>query len=256
MTDAFAEYTEWMTSSLLHYETLAKSLVTHKAEKGRIVESVVKSALSTILPRRFSIGTGFAITASGKSSSQLDVIIYDALNNSPIILTGGIGLFPIECIYGFVEVKSTLDKTAIESSTAAIGTVRRFANEKRYVIYGPHADKNGNTIVGEYEYSDHLSPTSFVLAIRSPYTAIEKLKDTLTVFTETNHAHIHGFSVIDKNWFISQIAYTTNPHEFVCQENQSFAVFCTTVLDCIQSINVGAASMKRYLGLMPPARNC
>jgi len=81
MPSAFSTYAEWMQSSLLHYEKLAKSLVQHKAEKGRIVEGVVKSALSTILPKRFSIGTGFAITSSGKTSSQLDIIIYDGLNN-------------------------------------------------------------------------------------------------------------------------------------------------------------------------------
>ena len=114
---AISEYTAWLASSLSNYETLAKTLIKHRAEKGRIVESVVKSALRAILPERFSIGTGFAITASGRSSSQLDLVIYDGFSNSPIILEGGTGLFPIECIYGFVEVKSVLDSAAIDNST-------------------------------------------------------------------------------------------------------------------------------------------
>jgi Domain of unknown function (DUF6602)/Resolvase, N terminal domain len=103
---AVPEYTEWLASSISRYEALAKSIVAHRGEKGRIVEGVVKSALRAILPGRFSIGTGFAITSSGKTSPQLDLVIYDALLNAPIILEGGIGLFPIECIYGFVAVKS------------------------------------------------------------------------------------------------------------------------------------------------------
>ena len=38
---AGTEYAAWLTSSLQSYEKLAKTLVEHRAEKGRIVESVV-----------------------------------------------------------------------------------------------------------------------------------------------------------------------------------------------------------------------
>ena len=57
-------YSAWLESSISSYEALAKELVGHRAEKGRIVEGVVKAALRTVLPGKFSIGTGFAITAS------------------------------------------------------------------------------------------------------------------------------------------------------------------------------------------------
>ena len=110
------QYTAWLESSMSSYEVLAKSLVQQRAEKGRIVEAVVKTALRAILPGRFSIGTGFAITASGKTSSQLDLVIYDGYTNAPIILEGGTGIFPIECIYGFVEVKSVLNGKAIDDT--------------------------------------------------------------------------------------------------------------------------------------------
>src|SRR5258708_27724709 len=130
---AVAEYTVWLKASIARYEELAKNLMRHRAEKGRIVEAVVKTALRSILPGRFSIGTGFAITASGKASSRLDLVIYDANFNSPIILEGGTGLCPIECIYGFIEVKSKLDGPKIAGVAKAIETVRGLASEKRYV---------------------------------------------------------------------------------------------------------------------------
>src|SRR5262245_21166661 len=50
---AVPEYTEWLASSLSRYEALARRLVHHRAEKGRIIEGVVKSALRGILPGRF-----------------------------------------------------------------------------------------------------------------------------------------------------------------------------------------------------------
>jgi hypothetical protein len=121
MSGKVTEYTEWLTSSLSRYEKLAKSLIKHKGEKGRILESVVKSALCTMLPRRFSLGSGFAITSSGKSSQQLDLVIYDTLDNSPITFEGGIWLFPIECIYGFVEVKSILNEDASKAPPVGSG---------------------------------------------------------------------------------------------------------------------------------------
>src|SRR4051794_34848297 len=111
---AVTEYAAWLKRSLSSYESLAKTLVQHKAEKGRIVESVVKTALRSILPGRFSIGTGFVINSDGQSSSQLDLVIYDGHFNSPIVLEGGTGLFPVECVYGHVEVKSRLDRDEID----------------------------------------------------------------------------------------------------------------------------------------------
>jgi hypothetical protein len=53
----------WLSSSLATYEALAKKVVRHRAEKGRIVEAIVAKALRDMLPGRFRLGTGFAITA-------------------------------------------------------------------------------------------------------------------------------------------------------------------------------------------------
>ncbi len=242
------EYTAWLASSLSGYEALAKTMVKHRAEKGRIVESVVKSALRGVLPGRFSIGTGFAITASGQSSSQLDLVIYDGLSNAPIILEGGTGLFPIECIYGFVEVKSVLDREAIDNSMKAIAIVREFAKEKRYVAYGQHDDNTGQKVVGEFEIADELPPRSFIFAINSAYGDIFAVEDNLRKSSEENGAHIHGLAVLDKDWFMEQVAFRS-PHQFVRREGQSLAAFCAAVLFNIQSIKVRPASMKRYLGL-------
>jgi hypothetical protein len=243
------EYAAWLSSSLSRYEALAKALIKHRAEKGRVVESVVKSALRSILPGRFNIGTGFAITSSGRSSSQLDLVIYDGLYNSPIILEGGTGLFPIECIYGFVEVKSVLDRGAISDATKGIGAVRQLASEKRYVAYGNHDDGTGNTVVGEFEIKNTSSPRAFVFAINSTYADILTVEATLRELTKENGAHIHGLAVMDKEWFIRQVPFR-DPHEFTYCEGGALQAFCAAVLASIQSITVRPASMRRYLGLI------
>jgi hypothetical protein len=201
-----------------------------------------------MLPGRFSLGTGFAITASGRSSSQLDLVIYDAINNAPIILEGGAGLFPIECLYGFVEVKTILDSTAIDGFAKAVGTVRSFAPEKRFVAYRTRDSSEGHGVVDDMELADPLPPRSFLFAIKSAYGDIASLVTDLTSATEKHQAHIHGLAVMERGWLIRQKAYR-NPHEFVCWKGEPLAPFCATVLDTIQSITMRPASMKRYLGL-------
>jgi hypothetical protein len=249
MNEAGTEYTAWLASSLQTYVKLARSLVEHNAEKGRIIETVVKSALRAILPARFSIGTGFAITASGKSSSQLDIVIYDGFFNTPMMLEGGIGLFPIECIYGFMEVKTQLSqKDTIEETTQAIAAVHEF-KEKLYAVYGEHEVNPGEKVVGEYDLPDPLSPRSFVFAFNSAYANIGNLEAHLKECTEKDGAHVHALAVLEKDWFIHQKPYR-RPHEFIrSMEGQAFADFCVTVLQTIQSFPVRPASMSRYLRL-------
>jgi hypothetical protein len=196
----------------------------------------------------FSLGLGFAITASGKTSSQLDIIIYDALFNAPIILEGGTGLFPIECIYGFVEVKTLLDGAAIETATKAIGVIRDYADEKRYSLYGTGKDEQNNLVAREWEIPTPLAPRSFLFAINSAYTDMDAVQARLTTATSENRAHLHGLAVMQRDWFLAQRAYRVPP-EFVRYQGNSLAWFCASVLDSIQSISMLPASMSRYLSL-------
>jgi hypothetical protein len=244
------DYTAWLAQSISSYEALAKSLVRHRPEKGRIVEAVVKTALRAILPGRFSIGTGFAITASGDTSSQLDLVIYDATFNAPIILEGGTGLFPIECIFGFVEVKSLLNGTAIQDTTKAIGVVRRFAKRKRYIEYGIRKDERGNTVTAEREIALTLPPRSFLFAVNSDYASIDALEAQLKTAVAANDAHLHGVTVMDHEWFLAQKAYC-EPPGFDREEERSLAAFCRCVLHSIQTVPMYPASMSRYLGFTP-----
>jgi hypothetical protein len=238
------EYTDWLASSIRRYEALAKSIVAHRPEKGRIVEGIVKSALRAILPGRFSIGTGFAITSSGKTSPQLDVIIYDAWFNAPIILEGQTGLFPIECIYGFIEVKSVLNGDAIRTATDAIRTVRSLASEKQYVRYEARDIGGGRAVSKEIDVFHGLAPRSFVFAIRSEYASAEAIEAQL----DPTNAHIHGLAVLENDWFIHQLPWAEPPSpNFVIKQGKAFALFCSMVLHSIQSMQMMPASMRQYL---------
>jgi hypothetical protein len=241
-------YTNWLAASITRYEDLAKSIIRHNPEKGRGVEAAVRSALRAVLPSRFSIGTGFAITSAGDMSPQLDLVIYDALHNAPVILEGGTGLFPIECIYASVEVKSLLNAKGIHDAARSIGTVRSFVNHGKFVEYGAKDIGNGRSLVTKIEAPMSLAPRSFVFAVRASYKDPEAVIEALRAAAGPNVAHFHGVAVLHKEWLIRQIAHKESL-TFKAETGSTFARFCSTVLDTVQSMKVSPASMDRYLGI-------
>jgi len=136
----------------------------------------------------------------------------------------------------------------MDRSTKAIGIIREFAKEKKYVVYGSHNDENGNAVVGEYEFHNTLPPRSFILTINSQLT-MTTIQEVLKKYTKQHNAHVHGLYVMKKGWLIQQKAYTQphHPNEFICDNESPLATFCTTILRSIQSLNIGAASLNRYL---------
>lgn len=242
-----SDYVEWLSDTMGRYERLAKSLVQHRGEKGRVVEGSLKAALRALLPERYKLGTGFAITAKGRSSPQLDIVIYDDFENSPILLEGGLGLFPIECVYAFVEVKSDLNTEGINQVAESIRVVRELAKDKVYVGYEPRERTPGQIEVSGVSISNPLPPRSFVFALRSTLsrdTCIETINRKMT----DHDAHVHGLAVLDKGLFVRQRAYTV-PFQFDAYDNRTFARFADNVLRCVQSFPMMPAEMTPYLGL-------
>jgi len=243
---AAKEYYEWLAASAKRYEALAKSLVKHHAEKGRVVEGVVKAALRAFLPGRFSLGTGFIVAASGEPSPQIDVVIYDAFQNAPLLLESGAGIFPIECVYGFVEVKSNLRSADIASTMSAIAKVRRLAPEKRYVSYavGGKEDEPVSLPTG-VEYT--LPPRSYLFALRSEISSSSLLPTLIQRSGAEPDAHIHGLAVMEPEIFATQRAYSTPP-AFSLSPGDAMVRFAGAVLDGVQSVGMWPAEMGRYLG--------
>jgi len=58
-------------------------------------------------------------------SSQLDVIIHDALRNGPIVPLETCDVFPLEAVYGYVEVKATLKSSSDEAEKPAENSIEK-----------------------------------------------------------------------------------------------------------------------------------
>jgi len=103
------------------------SEIHHRASKGRVREvDLVEQFLGKYLPRTVGIGHGEVVSSAGDVSSESDIILYESRTSPTFIEESGYQVFPVECIYGVVEVKSRLDKRELEDAFSKITKLKKF----------------------------------------------------------------------------------------------------------------------------------
>lgn len=186
--------------SLRRLRTEAKffsRLTDHSPELGRLNETHLVKLLRAYLPPKIGIGTGF-IASGGENpgqSPQCDIVLYDALNNVPLYQSEAWSIYPIEMVYGIVEVKTKLNLAELEDAFKKCSKIRTMAKS-------PDGDMNKAYILqmrpepnspARYELGlDGLPPRFFVFGydgwktIRGLETNFRKLSERY------EDAHIHG----------------------------------------------------------------
>lgn len=229
------------------------SYFTHSGEKGRLNEYIVVDLLKQILPRKYSLGAGFIINTQGDMSPQCDIIVYDGLHNRPLFGDKAANIYPIECVYAFIEVKTTLTTKNLRESLEAILKIRRMAKKGKYyksqeLIW----EKKDGKFVGQYAQvasEVHLPPRSFVVAFGSELT---KDKDSLIErFREEcnqEHKHFHGLLILDENVFASRVPNEFEPPKFRVADAHGLKAFLRTFLEVIREYPMGPMDIDRYLG--------
>jgi len=98
----------------------------HCGTKGQIRELTIRELFRPLLPADIGVGTGHIIDASGKTSSQHDVILFDRRVLPPVVTEGEVGLFPIESVLYTIEIKSTLSAAELQSADTAAAQLLSF----------------------------------------------------------------------------------------------------------------------------------
>jgi uncharacterized protein DUF6602 len=90
----------------------ASAQVKQSGSKGMFRENTLKNFLAAgRLPLKYGLGTGEIVGRVRDTSRQCDVIIFDKLNGVALLYDENVQVFPIDCVYGIIEVKSTLSKS-------------------------------------------------------------------------------------------------------------------------------------------------
>jgi hypothetical protein len=157
-----------------------RSSITHAAEKGRALERAVCGLLRDLLPAEYGLSTGFVVWLSPSGpqlSRQLDIIIYDAIRSGPLIRLDTCDVFPLEAVYGYVEVKATLRSSdalepphdSIEACVARNLELRQMNVRSFYIPEGGSPSSLQLTRVG------WLSLRSFIVAFEADGTSANSL---------------------------------------------------------------------------------
>ena len=101
------------------------SEINHQGNKGTYRESALREfLLSGRLPKRFGIGTGEIIGPARNVSKQSDLVIYDQLDGMSLVYDDDVQIYPIESVFGVIEVKSKLSKVELVKSLENIKSVK------------------------------------------------------------------------------------------------------------------------------------
>ncbi len=117
-------------------------VISHPGEKGRSGENEVTQLVRSFLPTEYGLSTGFIAYHNNDYeidkiknvyhqktqvpiSSQLDIIIYDALRSGPIVRLGTCDVFPIEAVYGYIECKMSATSSTIQECLEQCNNLRK-----------------------------------------------------------------------------------------------------------------------------------
>ena len=201
-------------------------LMSHHGERGRIAEEIFQDFLRKLLPTKFSLGSGVIISRTGDQSSQTDIIIYDHFSNAPLLTEYTAGIFPIECVYATIEVKTNLNRRNLKKSISDISKIRNMSKSKQYVTHtvvikkgmvakakGGKVKKNVGSIVATAKYPYTIPPRSLVFAFKqADWKKATGIKNYLEKQLTNSSAYLHGLYVLRDKWFYQQEAYQTPPN--------------------------------------------
>jgi uncharacterized protein DUF6602 len=212
-----------------------------------------------MLPRRFSVGTGFVVCSEpGVSlSAQNDVVIFDEVFNSPLHRELAAFVYPIEAVYAAVEVKGLLKSSDIKVVVKNIAEFRALAQHKRYVHYGavPASGNRQGLVTAKGEFSETLPPRSFVFIYDvTGWSTVESFAASWrAALSASGKAHLHGVCVLSKNWLAWQKPFTT-PTEVSYYSDNALLRFFAALLDSVASMPMYSMALHRYLGLAMSAQ--
>jgi len=105
-----------------------RKVLTHSGEKGRSLESEVMALMRSFLPHEYGLCTGFVVYHSEAGpclSPQLDIIIYDHVRSGPVARLTTCDVLPLEAVYGYVEVKSSIQSSSDNAERLADSSIEK-----------------------------------------------------------------------------------------------------------------------------------
>lgn len=229
-----------------------RSSIEHASEKGRSLEFEVIRVLREFLPVEYGLSSGFVAWLSPdgpKLSPQLDVIIYDAIRFGPLIQLGPSAVFPLEAVYGYIEVKASLRSSdaeelptdSIEHCIVQNRTIREM-NRRFYI--SPSCSSPATLELSEHAW---LSLRSYIFAFEAGGSIANNLAELARRTSEylkrvDTPAHIHGIYIVDKGFLYTKavVPETASKEDYFhvrYTKEHGFLAFKTSLMQSLASFD-------------------
>jgi hypothetical protein len=228
-------------------------------DRGAPRESGVRGFLADRLPGRYGIGEGFVMDRTGALSAQSDVVVFDRERMPRIELhERGRLLFPCECVYATVEVKSRLTADALSDAVQNIASFKRLIRDEHDTVAMPgfiaRDVSSLNPRVGilvAHAYGDDLEAKSgdkrLELAVKEIIGKVPRAQQLDLVLVLGRDLYMRG-ATHGKNFIIDFAG-----DEFVRMrdlKDDALATFLLATTTLLNGIELGDCSMLRYLPLL------
>lgn len=131
LRDAFA-----LERNLLQVQLeLSRQSVTHSGVRGEVNENRFIDVLRRYLPRRYAVDTGIVLDSLGRTSEQIDVIVYDNQYTPTLLDQENHRFVPAEAVYAVFEVKPTVDKIYLQYAADKAVSVRKLRRTSIPIVH-------------------------------------------------------------------------------------------------------------------------
>jgi len=115
----------------------------HPGEKGLRRDSALGDFLRAHLPPRYGVSRGEILDSTGRTSRQIDVVLYDALHAPLLQSTDASRVFPSECVYAAIELKTNLNAKSLDEAFRNIATAKALDRSAIVEQHGGHRIYDG-----------------------------------------------------------------------------------------------------------------
>jgi hypothetical protein len=182
------------------------SAIAHPAESGRAREQILADFFRRLLPKAYSVSTGFVIDATGGISKQVDLVIYRS-DYYPVFNIGGINYFPVESVAVVIENKASITSTerlnqALEN-IKSVKTLDRTNQGKNYLVVG--SNQGAAVDLGNFQHQ------IFGAILTEQSLSKETLRQELFHFMQVNPRNLWLNCYTDVRNFSATYLVSTNP---------------------------------------------
>ncbi len=122
---AFLQQSFTMQQAMLKTQLeMSSASITHNGTMGDVNEKHFIEIIKKYLPNRYAVDTGIVIDSNGKTSDQIDVIIFDNQYTPTLLDQKNHRFIPAESVYAILEVKPHIDKVYLNYAGKKAESVR------------------------------------------------------------------------------------------------------------------------------------